>query len=502
MNRPTNSRTTRRVLAAGGMLTLLVALAAVSLPSHADSGGKSSPSADPVLAHQAQSLSQAFRETAKAVQPSVVMIQTDPVRIRQSRWRGPGMDGAPGGVPLDRLLRDPRLRPFLNRPHAVPRSGMGSGVIIDESGIVLTNNHVVAGGGKITVRLFDGRRFKATEVKSDPQPDLAIVRIEGADGFKAARLGDSDNTEIGDWVLALGQPFGLEGTVTAGIISAKGRGIGITARENFLQTDAAINPGNSGGPLVNLNGEVIGINTAISSSSGGNQGVGFAVPINLAKWVGNQLVADGSVERAQLGVVIQRVTHELGEQFGVQAREGVLVTSVLPESAAATAGLKPGDVVLQFADKKITSPRQLQGIVERSTPGSAQELLVLRDGKQLTLSVTCHKQATDVVTTVGPAGQQGSRFDALGLEAGPLDNEVAEQLGMAAAKGVIITSVREGSPAERAGLAPGMVITQVNRRPVASVPELQAAIEKQSADRGVLLLIRTAAGSRFVVLKS
>ena len=239
--------------------------------------------------------------------------------------------------------------------------GAGSGVIVDPSGVILTNNHVVAGGGKVMVRLHDGREFKAVDIKTDPKTDLAVLRIKGAGPLPAARLGDSSKVEVGDWVLALGEPFGLEGTVTAGIISAKGRGLGITDREDFIQTDAAINPGNSGGPLVNLDGEVIGINTAISTSTGGYQGVGFAIPIDLAKWVGGQLVQYGKVHRAYLGVIIQPVTQPLAEQFKVKVHQGVLVTEVQPDTPAAKAGLKAGDIILEFAGKPVSSPRELQG---------------------------------------------------------------------------------------------------------------------------------------------
>ena len=237
---------------------------------------------------------------------------------------------------------------------------VGSGVIIDPSGIILTNNHVVDGGGKIIVRLHDGREFDAIDVKTDPKTDLAIVRIKGAGTLPAAKLGNSDDMQVGDWVLALGDPFGLEGTVTAGIVSAKGRGLGITARENFIQTDAAINPGNSGGPLVNLDGEVVGINTAIASQTGGYQGVGFAVPSNLAKWVSEQLIANGTVRRAYLGVGIQPVTQELAKQFGVQGQQGVRGRRRAADTPAAAAGVKPGDVIVEFAGKPVANPQELQ----------------------------------------------------------------------------------------------------------------------------------------------
>ncbi len=211
------------------------------------------------------------------------------------------------------------------------------------------------------VRLHDGREFKAVDVKTDPKTDLAVLRIEGAGPLPAARLGDSNKVEVGDWVLALGQPFGLEGTVTAGIVSAKGRGLGIADREDFIQTDAAINPGNSGGPLVNLDGEVVGINTAISTSNGGYQGVGFAIPIDLAKWVGGQLANGGKVHRSYLGVIIQPVTQPLAEQFKVKVHQGVLVTEVRPDTPAAKAGLKPGDIILKFAGQA--------GLHPAGTPG-------------------------------------------------------------------------------------------------------------------------------------
>ena len=211
------------------------------------------------------------------------------------------------------------------------------------------------------VRLTDGREFPVAETKTDAKTDLAIVRIKGAKNLKAAKLGDSDKLAVGDWVLALGNPFGLEGTVTAGIISAKGRGLRITDRADFLQTDAAINPGNSGGPLVDLDGEVVGINTAISSSSGGNMGVGFAVPANMAKWVSDQLVRSGAVERARLGVGIQAITQSLADQFGVGVHEGVLVTDVFPDTPGAKAGLKPGDVIVKYAGHRYPGPRNCRG---------------------------------------------------------------------------------------------------------------------------------------------
>jgi serine protease Do len=383
-------------------------------------------------------------------------------------------------------------------------AGAGSGVIVDPSGVILTNNHVVAGGGQVTVRLQDGREFKAVDIKADPKTDLAVLRIHGAGSLPAARLGQSSVVEVGDWVLALGQPFGLEGTVTAGIVSAKGRGLGITDREEFIQTDAAINPGNSGGPLVNLDGEVIGINTAISTNTGGYQGVGFAIPIDLAKWVGGELETAGKVHRAYLGVVIQPVTQPLAEQFKVKVHEGVLVTEVQPNTPAAKAGLRSGDVILDFSGKAVSSPRELQGLVEMAKIGSSQPLTVLREGNRMTLQALSAEQPGDfgLVRTGGRGGEtETSRFEKLGIQVEDLTPQVAQQLGIKAEHGVAITDVRSGGLADLAGLANGMVITEVNRQGVKSVADFRRALDARPLDKGVLLLVQTAEGNRFVVLR-
>ena len=315
----------------------------------------------------AKSMSKAFHSAATEVLPSVVMITNTPKPLKPSPQRpAPGENGEEmpfgfKGAPFGDLFNNPGFHQFFKQMPSMPgmpRHGgasAGSGVIVDPSGVILTNNHVIAGDGQITVRLQDGREFKAVDIKTDPDTDLAVLRINGAGTLPAARLGDSDKVDVGDWVLALGQPFGLEGTVTAGIVSAKGRGLGIADRENFLQTDAAINPGNSGGPLVNIDGEVVGITTAISTTNGGYQGVGFAIPVNLAKWVGGQLVQNGKVRRAYLGVIIQPVSQSLAEQFHVKVRQGVLVTEVRADTPAAKAGLRPGDIILQFAGEAVAS---------------------------------------------------------------------------------------------------------------------------------------------------
>jgi len=482
----------------------------LATPARLDANPGSGQAAD-----YANNLSKAFRDAADQVLPSVVMITNTPAVAQVSNDQGrppekwwdenPFGDMFPGlpGPDLHRFFRELPSLPQMPR-HGM--QGMGSGVIVDPSGVILTNNHVVDGGGKITVRLHDGREFEAVEVKQDPKTDLAILRIQGATDLKAAKLGNSEETLVGDWVIALGQPFGLEGTVTAGIVSAKGRGIGITARENFIQTDAAINPGNSGGPLVNLKGEVIGINTAISSSSGGYQGVGFAVPVNLAKWVGGQLEKHGVVHRAYLGVMIQPVTHPLAEQFGVKVHEGVLVTEVQPDTPAGKAGLKSGDVIVEFAGKPVASPQELQGVVERTEIGGKAPIVVVRDGKRVNLTVTLGEQPENYGLarneSRGFSKPESSTFDKLGLQMETLSPEVAEQLGVKDTSGVVITDVRTGSPADQAGLESGMVITQANHQPVKNLDDFRKATDNQSLEKGALLLVRTSEGARFVVLKA
>ena len=401
----------------------------------------------------------------------------------------------------------PDLRKFFKDLPQIPRhgqSGMGSGLVIDAAGVILTNRHVVADGRDITVRLHDGREFKATKVVTDPQADLAVLRIEGAGRLTAAKLGDSDKAEVGDWVLALGNPFGLEGTVTAGIVSAKGRGVGINQRENFIQTDAAINPGNSGGPLVNLDGEVIGINTAISSRSGGNEGVGFAIPINLAKWVADQLSHGGTVHRARLGVIIQPLTDDLAKQFGLKPGEGALVADVAADSPAAKIGLKAGDVIIQFAGKAVSTPQELQAIVEQAAIGHDQPLAILRDGKRIELKVRLAEQPADLAAGSAAEGKsegQTPRLEKLGMQVQTLTPEVAKKLELKADHGVVVTDVQSGSPAERAGLAPGMVVVEAGRKPVKTPDDLNRALDEKSVAKGVLLLVRTAQGSRFVVIR-
>ncbi|MGC1274811.1 MAG: Do family serine endopeptidase [Planctomycetaceae bacterium] len=467
-----------------------------------------------------EDFSQAFRAVAAEVSPAVVSIEA---RTNGHAVEGQTQFGGEEGEEFEEMLppgfsNDPRFEELFRRFNQMPRGqgrmfvppqqAKGSGVIIDSSGVILTNSHVVNGAEEVIVKLTDGREFVATEVRTDPRSDVAVVKID-ADELVPAAVGDSDEAQVGDWVMAIGSPFGLDTTVTAGIISAKGRGPGINDREDFIQTDAAINPGNSGGPLVNLSGQVIGINTAISSRGGGNDGVGFALPINMAKWVAGQLLENGQVARSYLGVGIQPVTSALAEQFGTDVGKGVLVNNVFPDTPGEKAGLKPGDVIVKIGETKVTSPQQLQGLVERLPAGKEAGFVVLRDGKKLDLGVTVAAMPGDYGTTVvakpatGDDEQEAASFDALGLEVSPAMADVLESLGYKGdVAGVMITKVEPGSPAKLAGLDTGIVIERVGKTDVKTVEEFRAAVEAATADgKNVLLLVRTPQGGRFLTLK-
>ena len=309
-------------------------------------------------------------------------------------------------------------------------------------------------------------------------------------------------------MLALGQPFGLEGTVTAGIISAKGRGSGIADREDFLQTDAAINPGNSGGPLVNLDGEVIGINTAINRTAAATRASALPSRSTLAKWVGGQLEHFGTVHRAYLGVGIQAIDQSLADQFKVNVNGGVVVTQVRPDSPAAKAGVKPGDIILQFAGKPVSSPRELQAIVETTRIGTTEPLSILRDGQKMTLDVKCHEMPEKYAESRRFRRPATERVEGLGQPRKTRrpgrepDAGHRRQLRLKDDHGVVITEVRRGSPAEMAGLRSGMVIAMVNQRPVKTTADLQKAFGGQSLAKGVLLMVRSAEGSRFVAIRT
>jgi len=449
---------------------------------------------------QAKSLSRAFRSAAKAVLPTVVEVRT----LSTTKSGGPDRSRNPfQGTPFEDLYGD-RGHDLRN----IPQPGLGSGVIIDPSGIVLTNNHVIAGADKVVVQLADGRVFEASDIKTDAETDLAVMTIKSDEPFPAAQLGDSDKLEIGDWVIAVGNPFALESTVSAGIISAMGRSLGKVRRARFLQTDAAINPGNSGGPLVNLDGEIVGINTAIFSQTGGYQGIGFAIPVNLAKWVTPQLIKSGSVRRAYLGISMIPVTAENSEQVGVKPNQGVVIDGVTDDSPASQAGLLRGDVILVFDDREIKNMSDLQEVVERLEWDTQHEMKILREKKPQTVQVTIQEMPEGFGERLagGPPSMLGESAEyyrnvELGLAVMDLSPSLAQRYGYSDNSGVLVLDVAFDGIAAKSGIREGMVIRRVGDKPVADVAEFKVAMEDQSLEQGVKLEIHTPHGSRAVTLK-
>ncbi len=491
----------------GWMFAALAALGLVGLGvgvGVAQRGEPASPPIDEQALQHAEALSTSFRSVAKSASPSIVSIVTITKGQAIEQVQFPFDDNSP----FKRFFEDdPQLKKFFEdrqfqQPRKSPsKQGMGSGFVIDEKGVILTNSHVVKGADEVKIRFSDGREFLATDIKTDPRADVAIVRFEAPKGLKAIPLGDSAQMEVGDWVLAIGSPFGLDTTVTSGIISAKGRVPGINQREDYLQTDAAINPGNSGGPLLNLRGEVIGINTAISSRGGGNDGIGFAIPINMAKWVAKQLIENGEVQRGFLGVLIQDLNGPLAKQLDITTTNGALVQEVLKDSPAAKAGLKPGDVVMKLNGNNVSSPKTLQDAVEKLAIGQKYELVILRDGKEQALGVTIEKMPTgDLRASTSQHESSNSRFDQLGLDGQELTSDLQKQLNLENAKGVLISKVQSDSLADKAGLKVGDVIEKVGRTKVQTKADLEKAINRIPKDEGVLLLVHNKNGSRFVVL--
>ena len=499
---------TRRFVPTCLLTALLVApLAALATSAHAEESAATAEA----MSH-ATALSKAFRHAAENATPSVVVVRSEakakPAQGRdQQRQRQGGGENPFKGTPFEDFFKDglPEGFDFGPRGGMGPRSGVGSGVIVDAAGIVLTNNHVVEGADEVTVELPDGREFKAAEIKTDPESDLAVVRLVNAKDLPVAKLGDSDKLEIGDWVIAFGNPFELETTVSAGIISGKGRELGSIRRAKFLQTDAAINPGNSGGPLVNLAGEVVGINTAIASNSGGYQGVGFAIPINLAKWVSGQLIAKGAVERGYLGVSISPINGEMADKLGVKDKKGALVTEVMPGTPAAEAGVQELDVIVGFDGAAVDGPRSLQEVVERSGIGQKHKVAVLRDGKPVELSVSVKPLPDKVARTgggglkKGPGVEETYYAEAFGLEV--RDKNSVPEDAYEGFEGVLVDRVDPDGIAARAGIGPGVLIRKLGHKQVTSVGEFAAAIEKESAEDGILLQVRTPRGNSIVLLK-
>jgi serine protease Do len=383
------------------------------------------------------------------------------------------------------------------------RRAQGSGFIISKEGHVLTNNHVVAGADKIAVELADGRTTDAEVVGTDSESDVAVIRIK-ADNLEPVALGDSEALQVGEWVLAIGSPLGLSHSITAGIVSAKGRsGFNVATYENFIQTDAAINMGNSGGPLVNLKGQAVGINTFIVGPGGGNIGIGFAIPINIARGVAEQLIRTGAVERGYLGMIPQDLTPELAEALGVGATRGVVIAHVATGSAAAFAGLERGDVVLEFGGAATESAAQFRELVANRKPGAEVELVVLRGGARKILTARLEKRPPAEEPrreSQEPADFQDA-LQRLGLTAEEVTPELAARFGLKDRTGVVITKVTPGSEAAEKGLRQGYVIREVNRQAVMTVQQLRDAVSQSLTEgRRILLFVANDQSGAYVLL--
>ncbi len=427
-------------------------------------------------------LEDAFASVADHVTPVVVNVSTTPKKTPE---------GAAPGDPQERFREffGPEFyeRFFKQRPREEARAS-GSGVIVDPNGYILTNNHVIENAQEIAVRLSDGRRFTARLVGRDPKTDLAVLKIDAPGDLPVAELGDSDRLRVGQWAIAIGNPFGLDRTVTVGIVSATARTrVGVATYESFIQTDASINPGNSGGPLLNLDGKVIGINTAIVATG---QGIGFSIPINMAKDVMRQLIAQGRVVRGWLGIVIQDVTDELASSFGVNEREGVLVTDVMRGGPAESAGLRPGDVITELSGGRITEVPELQKRVAAVPPGESITLTVVRDRNPVAVTVRLGEMPGEEAV-VASEGADGS----FGLTVEPVGPELAERLGLQSPLGIVVAEVAPDSAASRAGLHRGDVVLDVDHAPVAGVDAFRQMLAAIKPGESVRLYVqRTGAG--------
>jgi serine protease Do len=479
-------------------LGLLLSLIASALPAAAGGGtlapvvAQATPRAtDPAFAG-ALPESYPWVRLAEALTPAVVNVR---VAGEVRRSRTPNIP-----EPFRRFFPQPPEGGGGGEERGQRPRGIGSGFIIDADGYIVTNHHVVEGSKSIEVQLSDGRSFQPKVIGSDPETDLALLKID-ATGLPMIPLGSSSALKVAEPVMAIGNPYGFDHTVTVGIVSGMGRFIGQGRFDDFIQTDAAINPGNSGGPLINTKGEAIGINSAIRTSSGGFQGIGFAIPVDLAKPILGQLRATGKVTRGWLGVSIQPLTQELAKSFGITGTQGALVASVSEDSPAAKAGFKPGDVIVTFDGKTVEGPRMLPAMVANTSVGRPVPVVVLRDGKRETVMVTVGSLADsrEARAAVGDKPEVHAS-EKLGLSLQELTPELAKQLGVQNDKGVVVTEVKPDSPAAQAGLAPGDVIREVNRMPVRELQDVERGLARGLDPSQVLLRVEREGSQRYIVI--
>jgi len=464
-------------LGASSLIFLLIGLGIGGDTSH---GGPShdSTTQEPKPTTAPQGLPD-FVALAKRLKPGVVNISTTQIGTREDTSSFSGQNDWFGA-------HSPRKQ-FRQR-------SLGSGFIIEPDGLILTNFHVVDNAEKITVRLLDGREFTGRVVGTDQKIDIALVKINAQD-LPVAPLGDSDGLEVGEWVMAIGNPFGLDNTVTSGIVSAKDRQIGAGPYDHFIQTDASINPGNSGGPLVNLQGEVVGIDTAIFSQSGGNIGIGFAIPINLVKDLLPQLKNGGKVTRGWLGVSIQGITPDLAASLGLSQVKGALISSVVHDGPADRAGIKAGDVIVGYEGKAINNANDLPLLVAGTPVGKTVSLQVFRDKEETPIAVAIGQMKEEKV--IASTTETGD----LGLTVEQITPEIADDLGLEQTQGVVITAVAPDGPGEEAGFQPGDIVREINRQPVRNLADYRKIMASAAHGRSILFLVQREDSSIFLALR-
>jgi serine protease Do len=429
-----------------------------------------------------------FSDLAERVKPAVVNISTT------KTLKGRGMGPQFGRSPFDEFFRDDFFNRFFGDipQRDFKQQSLGSGFIISDDGYIFTNNHVVENTDKILVKISDGKEYEAKIIGTDSKTDLALIKIKPENGLPTVEIGDSDSLKVGEWVLAIGNPFGLEQTVTAGIVSAKGRVIGAGAYDNFIQTDASINPGNSGGPLFNMQGKVIGINTAIVAHG---QGIGFAIPINMAKTILEDLKTKGKVTRGWLGISIQNISEDIAKSMNYKNKGGVLVSDVFKDDPADKAGIKVGDVITEINGRSIKDSQDLLLTIASLRVGDKATIKVWRDGKNLSFSVLVAERKDK--PEIALSKKSGGFF---GMNVREISPDIAKQLGISHDAGVIVAEVEEGSPADNVGIQPRDIILQVNRIKITSLNQYSAEMTKAAGKKNVVLLIKRGNSNFFVGL--
>ena len=504
MQSNTSKNKTRVRLLAGAAVATVMGLAVVTaLPTISPADTTPQVAAPSFVAGAPSS----FADLAAKVSPAVVNVSSTHV-MAQEQGNGQMPFDFPEGSPFEQFFKQFQQQQREQQKHPQKVHSLGSGFIIDASGYIVTNNHVVDGAKDIEVTLTDGSAYPAKVIGTDAKTDLALLKVEPKQPLPFVPFGDSDKMRIGDWVMAVGNPFGLGGTVTAGIVSARGRDIHEGPYDDFLQIDAAINQGNSGGPTFSTDGSVIGINTAIFSPSGGSVGIGFAIPSNLAKPIIAELKDQGHIDRGWLGVSIQPLTPDLTQGMGLKSDKGALISSVQDNSPAAAAGIKSGDVVMRFGDREIESPKDLSHAVADTASGATVPVKVWRDGSEQTVEVKIAEMKEEVASAAKPGDESGpdasDTVDQLGATLAPVNDLTRQQFGLSEdAKGVVIADLEQDSALAEQGVRPGDVIERVNDRKIANPADVAKALQDAQADKRsvAVMLIESDGNDRFVAVQ-